>query len=48
MGVAQVIQISNLRGSEEPNGITRNSDEKFAKVTRWTFLAKECNFSLRI
>ncbi|RHN78754.1 hypothetical protein MtrunA17_Chr1g0169391 [Medicago truncatula] len=41
------MQISSLRGSEEPNGITSNSDERVAKVTCWTFFAKDCNFSMQ-
>ena len=46
-GTVGVMQISSFRGSEEPNGITSNSDERVAKVTCWTFFAKDCKFSLQ-
>jgi hypothetical protein len=40
MGVMQDMQISRLRDSEEPTGITRNSDGRVAKVNCWTFFAR--------
>jgi hypothetical protein len=42
------MQISIVRGSEEPNGITRKSDERVVKVNWRTFFAKDCNLSVHI
>jgi len=41
-----VMQISSSRGTEEPNGITRNSNERVDKVNRCKFFANDRNFGL--